>query len=186
MFGYEKLREEVFIMNPILLYVLIFVIKVFEVSLATFRIVLITKDERLKGAFIGFFEVIIWVLVVSTVLQDITEDPFKIIVYALGFAVGNYVGSLVENFFAIGDANIEVITHKTHGKKMANHLRDNGLAVTSVSAYGMNDRREILYLHVPRKAIKKTVNLIRDYENDVVITINDIKTVYGGYRTIRK
>lgn len=173
-------------MNPIVLYLLIFVIKVFEVSLATLRIVLITKDERLKGAFIGFFEVIIWVLVVSTVLNNITEDPFKIIVYACGFAVGNYAGSLLENFFAIGDSNIEVITHKVHGKKMSKYLRENGLAVTSVPAYGMNDRREILYLHVPRKSVKKTVGLIRDYESDVVITINDIKTVYGGYRSLRK
>ncbi len=173
-------------MNPIILYSLIFVVKVFEVSLATLRIVLITKDERLKGAVIGFFEVIIWLLVVSAVLQNITEDPFKVIVYALGFAVGNYVGKLVENYFAIGDTNVEVITHKSHGKKMAKNLRENGFAVTSVNAYGMSDRREILYLHVPRKNVKKTVELIRNFEEDVVITINDIKPVYGGYRTMRK
>lgn len=173
-------------MNPILLYLVIFVVKVLEVSMATLRIVLITKDERVKGMFIGFFEVIIWVMVVSTVLNGITEDPFKVVVYALGFAVGNFMGSKLENFFAIGDTNIEVITHKVDGKKMAKHLRSNGLAVTSVNAYGMNDKREILYLHVPRKNVRNTVDLIRSFETDVVITINDIKPVYGGYRSLRK
>jgi uncharacterized protein YebE (UPF0316 family) len=173
-------------MNPIILYLLIFVVKVFEVSLATLRIVLITKDERVKGATIGFFEVVIWVLVVSATLQGITEDPFKVVVYAAGFAVGNFVGSLVENKLAIGNTNIEVITHKIDGKKMAKHLRANGLAVTSVNAYGMNDKREILYLHVPRKKVKETVNTIRDYREDVVITIHDIKPVYGGYNMMRK
>ena len=173
-------------MSPILLYLLIFVVKVFEVSLATLRIVLITKDERVKGAFIGFFEVVIWVLVVSATLQGITEDPFKVVVYALGFAVGNYVGSLLENKLAIGVTNIEVITHKIDGKKMAKHLRANGLAVTSVNAYGMNDKREILYLHVPRKKVKSTVTKIRDYRSDCVITINDIKPVYGGFNLMRK
>ncbi len=173
-------------MNPILLYVLIFVIKVFEVSMATLRIVLITKDERVKGMFIGFFEVIIWVMIVSTVLQDITADPFKIVVYALGFSVGNFLGSKLENFFAIGDSSIEVITHKIDGKKMAKHLRAHGLAVTSVNAYGMNDKREILYLHVPRKNVPDTIKLIRSFEEDVVITISDIKPVYGGYRALRK
>ena len=173
-------------MSGIILYLVIFIIKVFEVSLATLRIVLITKDERLKGAVIGFFEVIIWVLVVSAVLQDITADPFKIIVYASGFSVGNYVGSLLENKLAIGVTNIEVITHKNDGKKLANYLRTNGLAVTSVNAYGMHDKREILYLHVPRKKVKQTVNRIRDYKEDVVITINDIKPVYGGYKLHRK
>lgn len=173
-------------MSGITLYLIIFFVKVFEVSLATLRIVLITKDERIKGAFIGFFEVIIWILVVSAVLNDITEDPFKIIVYALGFSVGNYAGSLLENKLAIGVTNIEVITRKLDGKKLANHLRINGLAVTSVNAYGMNDKREILYLHVPRKNVKKTVHTIRDYTENVVITINDIKPIYGGYKIKRK
>lgn len=173
-------------MSGILLYLVILVVKVFEVSLATLRIVLITKDERMKGAIIGFFEVIIWVIVVSTVLTDITEDPFKVVVYAFGFAIGNFVGSKLENMFAIGDANIEVITHKLDGKKMAKHLRANGLAVTSVNAYGMNDKREILFMHVPRKRIKQTVELVRGFEQDVVITVHDIKPIYGGYRLLRK
>lgn len=173
-------------MSGILLYLVILVVKVFEVSLATLRIVLITKDERVKGAFIGFFEVIIWVIVVSTVLTDITEDPFKVVVYAFGFAIGNFVGSKLENMFAIGDANVEVITHKLDGKKMAKHLRANGLAVTSVNAYGMNDKREILFMHVPRKRIKQTVELVRGFEQDVVITVHDIKPIYGGYRLLRK
>lgn len=173
-------------MNPIVLYILIFIVKVFEVSLSTLRIVLITKDERVKGAIIGFFEVTIWVLVVSTVLNNITEDPFKVVIYALGFAVGNFMGSKLENFLAIGDTNIEVITHKKDGKHMAKHLRENGLAVTSVDAYGMNDLREILYLHVPRKKVRKTVFLIRQFQEDVVITVNDIKPVYGGYRTLKR
>ncbi len=50
----------------------------------------------------------------------------------------------------------------------------------------MHDKREILYLHVPRKKVKQTVNRIRDYKEDVVITINDIKPVYGGYKLHRK
>ena len=173
-------------MNPILLYFLIFIIKVFEVSLATLRIVLITKNESVKGAFIGFFEVNNLCLLVRSVLTGITEDPFKVVIYALGFAVGNFVGSKLENFFAIGDSNIEVITHKIDGKKMAKHLRAHGLAVTSVNAYGMNDKREILYLHVPRKQVRDTIDLIRSKEEDVVITVNDIKPVYGGYKSLRK
>ena len=173
-------------MEGILLYLVIFVIKVLEVSMATLRIVLITKDERVKGAFIGFFEVIIWVIVVATVLNNITNDPFKVVVYAFGFAVGNFVGSKLENFLAIGTTNMEVITHKADGKKLSQELRKKGLAVTAVEAYGMTDRREILYLHVPRKEVQTTTRLIRDIVSDVVITINDIKPVYGGYRTLRR
>jgi len=39
---------------------------------------------------------------------------------------------------------------------------------------------------VPRKKVQATITLIRQFQQDVVITINDIKPVYGGYRLLRK
>lgn len=173
-------------MTGIWLYIIILVLKMIEVSLATLRIVLITKDERVKGAFIAFFEVILWVFLVATVLDNITGDPIKVLVYALGFALGNFLGSKIENYLAIGNTNVEVITHRADGKKVSLKLRNEGYAVTEVSAKGMNDKRVILYVRVPRKQVKPTVKLIQQVENDVVITINDIKPVYGGYRMMRK
>jgi len=177
---------KVIIMSGILLYVVILVFKMIEVSMATLRMVLITKDERVKGAFIAFFEVILWVFLVATVLDNITEDPFKVLVYALGFSLGNFLGSKLENYLAIGTTNIEVITHKIDGKKVSDRLRNEGYAVTEVLAKGMVDKRVILYIRVPRKEVKPTVRFIQMCESDVVITINDIKPIYGGYRTLRK
>lgn len=173
-------------MNPILLYLIIYVVKVIEVSMATMRIVLITKEERLKGAFIGFFEVIIWVMLAATVLTNIFEDPFKVVVYAFGFATGNFVGSKLESFFGIGTTSIEAIVHKKDGKALSLQLRDKGFAVTAVEAYGMTDKREILYLHVPRKKAKLVVKTIRELQDDCVITVHEIKPIYGGYNMIRK
>ncbi len=173
-------------MSGIGLYLVILVLKTIEVSMATLRIVLITKDERIKGAIIGFFEVILWVFLVSTVLTTITEDPFKVVVYALGFALGNYVGSRLENYLAIGTTSIQAIVLKEHGKELSQMLRNLGFAVTAVDAFGMNFKREILYLHVPRRKVQDTVKLIKSFQNNVVITVNDIKPMYGGYRLLRK
>lgn len=173
-------------MHALLLYFLIFIIKVFEVSISTLRIVLITKDERLKGAFLAFFEVILWLLVITAVLRDITEDPFKMIVYALGFAVGNYLGSWLENKLGTGNASIEVISKRQDAKEITKVLRNHGLAVTSVAAKGMKSPREILVIYITRRNIQKTVKMIRAVNENVVITIHDIKPVYGGYQLFRK
>jgi uncharacterized protein YebE (UPF0316 family) len=173
-------------MSGILLYAVILFVKIFEVSMATLRIVLITKGEKVKGAFIGFFEVMIWVMLAATVLDNITSDPFKVVVYALGFAIGNYTGSTLEGYLAIGTTKIEAIVHKDHGKALSIELRKMGLAVTAVEAYGMTDRKEILILNVPRKKVKATVKLIQSYEKDVFITINEVKPIYGGYGFLRK
>ena len=140
----------------------------------------------MDGAAIGFFEVIIWVTLAATVLTNISEDPIKVIVYAAGFAIGNYTGSSLESYLAIGTTNIQAIVHKEHGKNLCIALRETGLALTSVDAFGMTDEKEILYIHVSRKKVPQTVKLIKEFQNNVVITINDIKPVYGGYNTLRK
>jgi uncharacterized protein YebE (UPF0316 family) len=172
--------------HPIVLYILIFVVKSFEVSLATVRIVLITKGERLKGATIGFFEVIIWVVIAATVLTNVTDDPFKVVVYAAAFALGNFSGSKIEGKMALGTVNIEAIVKKIHGKKLSIELREMGFAVTAVDAYGRDDRKEILYMHIPRKRTQEIIDVIKSYQKDVVITVNDIRPVYGGHGILRK
>lgn len=173
-------------MEGIVLYLVIFFVKIFEVSLATLRIVLITKGEKVKGAVIGFFEVIIWVLLAATVLINVSDDPIKVIAYAAGFALGNYTGSCLESYLALGTTNIQAIVNKEHGKNLSIALRESGLALTAVDAFGMIAKKEILYIHVPRKRVSKTVKLIKTFQSDVVITINDIKPVYGGYNKLRK
>lgn len=172
--------------HPLLLYFLIFIVKIFEVAISTLRMVIVTKGERAKGAFIAFFEVSIWVLLAATVLTNITEDPFKIVVYAAAFSIGNFSGSKMEEKLALGTVKIEAIVKKIHGRTLTRALRETGLAVTSVDAYGRDDLKEIIYMHVPRKRIKQTLNLVRSFQSDVVITVTDIRPVYGGYGLIRK
>lgn len=168
------------------LYFLILTVKIFEVTLATTRIVLITKGEKLKGAFIGFFEVIIWILLVSTVLKDITSDPIKIFVYALGFALGNYVGTSFEQKLGVGTVRVEAIVKEEDGNQLVQTLRDNGFAVTVLVGEGMNYKRHVLIMHIKRKRTGEVVDLIKGLQDNVVITINEVKPIYGGYGVIKK
>lgn len=172
--------------HPVLLYLVIFVVKIIEVAMATVRIVLITKGEKLKGSIIGFFEVLIWVVLTATVLIDVTGDPFKVVVYALAFAFGNYFGSVFETRLGIGTVKIEAVVPKSKGKEISKALRDLGFGVTATDAYGRDERREILYMHVPRRKMNTTVKLIKSFEGRMMITINETKPVYGGHGILRK
>ena len=93
----------------ILIYLAIFTAKLVEVALATIRNVLINRGEKLFGALIGFVEVMIWIIVVSTVLATLTEDPLRVLVYCLAFSCGNYVGVIIEGKLALGTACIQVM-----------------------------------------------------------------------------
>ena len=169
-----------------MIYLFIIFAKIVEVSMATVRMVLITKGERKIGAFIAFFEVSLWVILVSTVLDNIMGDPLKIVAYALGFSVGNYLGSWIEEKIGIGLAEMQVIILETHTKRVVTALRDKGYAVTVMKGEGKNHPRSILLMYVQRNKIKQCANIVRVAEESAVITVSDKKSVYGGYGMLRK
>ncbi len=170
----------------VLLYLAILITKIIEVSIGVTRIVLITRGERALGAFLGFIEVIIWIVLVSTVLVNVTEDPIKVVVYAAGFALGNYVGSLLEQKLGIGNVRVEVIVKEDHGKQLADRIREKGYAVTVLTGKGMSFDRNVLLMNIRRKDYSSVVGMIKKLQENVVITVNDIKPVYGGYGTLKR
>lgn len=154
--------------------------------MGTTRIVMITRGERFYGALLGFFEVLLWVVLISTVLTNVTEDPIKVIVYAMGFSTGNYVGSLFEQHLGIGNVRIEVIVMDDHGCSLVDKIRSHGYGVTVLDGKGMNSNRQVLIMNIKRKNYLKVVEMIKEFQGDVVITINDIKPIYGGYGLLKK
>ena len=59
--------------ESILLALLIFVARVFDVSLGTFRHAMIIRSKRGIAFSIAFFESLIWVFAVSKVLTNLTD-----------------------------------------------------------------------------------------------------------------
>lgn len=162
-------------------YLLIFVAKILEVSLMTLRTVLITRGEKVYGSIIGFFEVSIWLYLVSKVLVGINEDPIRMVVYALGFACGNYLGSILEEKLALGLLTISVIVSETDGDTLAEKLRECNVGVTKIKAEGINENRTILMVHAKRRRKNEIIKLIEETHVNAVISVTDTKTIYGGY-----
>ena len=167
-----------------MIYLLIILVKTFEVSLSTLRIKLITKGQRVYGALVGFFEIIIWVLVISTVLTDIQSDPWKILAYAIGYSLGNFMGVTVEEWIGLGSTKIEVILPQNQTEKIVKEIRSMGFGVTVVEGEGKDEKRNILLVILPRKSVDKVRRILENTQ--AFVTITDIKPVYGGYGAIKK
>ncbi len=164
-----------------LIYLLIFFGKIIEVSLMTVRVVLISKGEKKIGSLVAFFEISLWILIVSNVIQGLTEDPLKAIAYALGFAIGNYTGSMLEDRIGLGTSQIQLIVKEEHGQELANHLYSQGLPCTVVLGQGHHLARQILYVIVPRRKVREVIQMAKDAQSNVVITVHEIKPWYGGW-----
>ncbi len=66
----------------------IFLSKVLDVTMGTFRVQMIISRKKLIAGVLGFFEVLIFILIVSKVIQDI-GNWLNVIAYCGVFATGN-------------------------------------------------------------------------------------------------
>ena len=68
------------------------------------------------------------------------------------------------------------------GKVLADLLRDQGLGVTIIEGKGKDDSiKNLLFIQLKRKKIPEAVKFIKQDYPDAYITVNDIKSMLGGY-----
>lgn len=84
-----------------LLAFFIFFARIIDVSLGTVRIILVSKGYKNQATIISFIEIFIWIIVISRIIQHI-DQWINYFAYAGGFAVGNYVGMLIEERMTLG------------------------------------------------------------------------------------
>jgi uncharacterized protein YebE (UPF0316 family) len=162
-------------------YLFIFFGKILDVSIATVRMVLINRGERTKGSIIALFEVALWVIVTGTVLTGFTEDVWKVVLYCVAFALGNYVGSRLEAKLAFGLSTIQVIADRSDYQSVSETLRKNNLAVTEINGKGKEGDKKILLIHLKRSRIAEAVKLVNQANEKCVITVTDLRVVRGGF-----
>lgn len=161
-------------------YFVIFIARVLDVSLATFRTLMVVQGRRLPAAMIGFFEISIYVTALSKVVNDL-GDPFKLLSYALGFACGNYIGITIENKIALGNLSVQIILKTSDNKELKQLLREAGFGVTVLVGQGIDGTREILNLVINRKDLNRLRKIISEYDEKAFMTVNNINPISGGY-----
>ncbi|TYP51332.1 DUF2179 domain-containing protein [Thermosediminibacter litoriperuensis] len=164
-------------MTPLLGYLFIFSARVCDVSLSTVRTLMVVRGHRIQAAIIGFFEVIIYITALSQVVGKL-GDPLNLLAYALGFATGNYAGSLLEEKLALGLTTVQVITQDP---ELSEKLRNRGFGVTMLQGMGKEGTRHVLVIYLARKSLPDLIDLIEREDESAFITVMDTKSAKGGY-----
>ena len=158
-----------------LLPLLIFLARVTDVSMDTLRIVFLSIGNKIVAPILGFFEVLIWLIAITRIMENL-DNFTTYIAYALGFAVGNYVGLIIEEKLAIGTQLIRVIS-ATNAKPLVENLREKGFGVTSVDAQGKNGLVHIVFVITRRKVIQDVIGIINHFNPKAFYSIEDVKSV---------
>lgn len=160
-------------------YLLIFFSRVIDVGLGTIRIIYLTRGQSMLAAAIGFVEMLIYITVLSTVIGNL-DHPLNIVIYALGFAAGNFVGSKIEEKIAVGFVNVQVITMQVCNG-IEETLRGMGFGVTSVEGTGKEGPHRILYVMMKRRDLQWFLKDVRQLDKNAFISIMDTRRILGGY-----
>lgn len=161
-----------------ILPILIFLSRIFDVTLGTLRIIFVNRGMRYLAPLIGFFEVLIWLIVISQIMQNL-NSPINYIAYAAGFATGNYVGILIEQKLAMGITLIRIITSRK-ATELLKDFRSKGYSVTNVPAVANSGKVEIIFLPVRRKDIRQIIEIVKIYNPNAVYTIEDVRHLSQG------
>lgn len=170
----------------VVLPLIIMLCRIADVTLGTMRIILVTKGYRNLAPIAGFFEVLIWLFVITQIIKHI--DNFACYLgWALGFAIGVYVGAFIEGKIALGIIIIRMIVSDSP-EELMNALRNGGFSVTHVDGQGSKGPVKVLYTITQRKLQPAVIRIIRDYNPNVLYTVEDLKSAHqdllpqGGMR----
>lgn len=162
----------------VILPLIIFLARIFDVSVATLRLMFLARGARAPTVILGFFEALIWIIIISQIIRNL-DNALCFIAYAGGFAAGSYIGMWIEEQLAMGKVVMRVITQKP-ATELIERLRENRYGVTSVNAQGTQGPVQLLFMVLKRGDMNKVIALVKKFNPTAFYTIEDIRYVSEG------
>ncbi len=130
--------------------------------MAAMRIIFVTRGIRAHAAIIGYFEMLIWLVGVTQIMQNL-NNPINYIAFAAGFSMGTFVGITIEKRIAIGNLAVQFITDKDPAGLLT-YFRANGYGATTIDAQGTSGPVKIIFIIVRRKLLDRTLDIIKKFD----------------------
>lgn len=174
MFDFTETPYFTYIIIPIL----ICLARIIDVSLGTMRIILLYKGAKKIAPILGFFEILIWLMAIGQVMQNLT-NVMNYFAYALGFALGNYIGILIEQKLAIGIVVVRVVT-ATDASELIDSMKRANYGVTVVDAKGADGPVHLIYSVIKRSGLPIIIKHIKEFNPKAFYLIEDVRFVSEG------
>lgn len=166
-------------MEVLLWTLLIFVARVLDVGLGTIRVQFIMRRQKLLAAATGFVEILIFILIVSRVIQDIKNWPY-VLAYATGFAVGTLLGMSISEKLSRRMLHATVICQASLDV-VASAVREAGYALTRYEGVGRDGPVDVLDVVCMDDGLGRLTQLVMALEPRAFIYTQELAGLQGGY-----
>ena len=158
--------------------IIIFLARVFDVSLGTLRIIFLSRGKQKLAPILGFFEVLIWITIIGQLVQHIHSVP-AYFGYAAGFAAGNYIGLWLEEKLALGTFIIRAIIAQENNL-LEHDIRNAGFGVTRVNGEGATGAVKIIYTIVRRVDVGRIMAIIHKHNPNAFVSVEEVRSAEHG------
>jgi uncharacterized protein YebE (UPF0316 family) len=162
----------------VILPVLICLARISDQSIGTLRLILVSKGYKTLAPFLAFFESLIWLLAVSQILKHL-DNWVTFVAYGMGFAIGNYLGIVLEEKMSLGNVIVRVFP-KTDYNELLQYMNGQNIGYSLIDAEGRMGGLKIIFSIVTRKSLLKFEKAIEDYTPDAFYSIEEVKSVKKG------
>ncbi len=158
---------------------LIFALRICDVSMGTMRSLFTVRGMRWRAATLGFIEAAIWVLAIRNVFNNL-DNWMNVIGYAGGFAAGNFLGITLERWIGSGWVMLRVISVDSSAQ-VRTALAEADFGVTCVEGKGMRGEVDVLFVVARRRRGPEALGRIRSIDPKAFVTIDPVTPAAGGY-----
>jgi len=157
----------------------IFGLRLCDVTLGTIRLIVSIQGRCYLAAGIAFVEVTIFVIAIGKVLGEL-DNFVNVLAYSGGFACGTILGIVVEARLALGKRIVRIVTHRQNDR-LVNQLREAGFAVTRISGEGRDGTVYILFSVVRRRVLDRYLKMVNELAPKAFVTIEEARDTMHGY-----
>lgn len=163
----------------ILVSLLIFVLRVLDITAATLRMLMVIRGRKDAAWLLGFIQALFFVSAIGAVLSGL-DNWLNIIGYATGYGTGTVAGMWLEEKLALGHVNLRIIS-PLKGPELAEFLRSQSFGVTELWGRGRDGAVSLLNCSIMRKDIQRVTKLIRERDEKAFVTADEVKPLWRGF-----
>jgi len=172
------------IFSYVLLPLLIFSARIFDVSINTIRIIYVLGGRRLTATVLGFFESFIWLMAIREIFEHL-DNWICYIAYPGGFAMGILVGMMIEERIAYGKVIIRIITRKDVTELIA-YLNKNQFRYTKVNAEGPDGHESLVFTVLERERLEDLLSEMKAILPTAFYTVEKVNRAGEGGTVVQE
>ena len=165
--------------DALLLAFLIFGLRIINSTLGTVRVIVTVHQHRWLASAVAFVESLIFAVVFANVVNDLSNF-LNLMAYCGGFALGNYLGMIIEQRYITSYMTATIIVHEK-GREIAWALRDSGYGVTETLGEGRDSTVTMLRSVLAQRDVPEMLSVVREIHPEAFVSVEEARAIHKGW-----